>query len=175
MIVLKQDRVYEAANTFADTGSQFSIMTNDFAKSCKIKFNEADQHFDLLDMSGASLPMVGYADVEIKTFGNDKYGGTCMIVIDGVGHEIRLGRMDLCLLGIILANFPMKMSNLALYVERRAWTRSPAGWPDVAGHMGMSLPASRRRLRHQGETPDAGNQGLGETSQGKQVHSRKGR
>ena len=114
MIVLKQDRVYEAGNTFADTGSQFSIMTNDFAKSCKIKFNKADQHFDLLDMSGASLPMVGYADVEIKTFGNDKYWGTCMIVIDGVGHEIRLGRMDLCLLGIILANFLMKMSNPAL-------------------------------------------------------------
>ena len=119
-LVIKQNKSYEGVNAFADTGSLFSVMTNRFAASCRLEFNEVGQPFDMLDLSGNKLPVIGYADVEIKTFGNDKYQKTRMVVIKGAAIELLLGRIDLRLLGIISANFPMRMSDLAINAERRA-------------------------------------------------------
>ena len=126
VVVIKQDGRCKAMLAITNTGSQFSLLSNGFADAIGIRCNtcETGDEFRLLDMSGSKLHLIGYANVELSTVSSDAFHGTRMLVIEGEGHEVLMGRMDLCVLDIISSNFPLRMSQIAIEMERKVRGRT---------------------------------------------------
>ena len=87
MIIFKQGNHFEAGACVADSASYFSILSVGFAKSSRIKFItcEVDHIIRMMDASGRQIPIVGYADVEIKTVWGNEYKATRMLIMEGWG------------------------------------------------------------------------------------------
>ena len=112
---------YTAAGE-ADTGSQFSGMTVGFTKRNGMNYRRCNARdiFKLSDLSGTRVDITGYIDLEINTVSGENYHWTRMLVREGEVSDLIVGRIDLRMLDIIGENFPMKMTETAANLERKA-------------------------------------------------------
>ena len=118
----------------ADTGAPVSFITVALAEDCDLDYTSyrCGNYTDGLrfhDFSGTRVPITGYIDLQVNTASGaeHEYRWTRILVVDEYQGEERLfivGRNDLRLMEVISENFPMRMTEEAVSLERKARTET---------------------------------------------------
>ena len=118
----------------ADTGAPFSFITVALAEDCDLDYTSyrCGHYTDGMrfhDFSGTRVSITGYIDLQVNTASGEEheYRWTRILVVDEYQGEERLlivGRNDLRLMEVISENFPMRMTEEAVSLERKARTET---------------------------------------------------
>ena len=132
VVMFKQRENLVPTLAVADTGSTFSLMWETFANLNNIDWIKNDtivRRFQLVDLSGTTIKVIGYVDLEVNSVDgviNDEEYKKIRVLIVG-GDEMTtviLGIRDLEVLRIVPGNFPFPMDPISAAVENRARART---------------------------------------------------
>ena len=132
-LMFRQNQNLVPATAEADSGCDFSLMWEKFAKKHKIVFNGDDgtrDKFMLADISGHEVKICGYVDIEVCIVdsecivgGKDNFVKTRVLIVEGWQRDdnsLILGRQDMKLLGLVGENFPQPMQETSINMECQA-------------------------------------------------------